>query len=265
MDDVTRQDRRLLVRELLSPARLIISLAGLVMLWGFHSVADFFVGNVFVALGLAGVAWMYIGSSLSDAKRKRFIQRHYEALWLGCRDRLARFEEVFKKMRRDQIADLQIMPKTIRSVAEGLYRALRRADMISDEIMKTERGIYVDPPSWTAAPKDPQANELYRIADRNIAEYKQQFAGVMAGVHRAEAQSAVFMTTLDNLRMKMLGYRLVGKTPEIPSQDFLEALSEAKLQLDAIDKALDELDLSILPKTIAVVRPESEENHVEQR
>jgi hypothetical protein len=60
--------------------------------------------------------------------------------------------------------------------------------------------------------------------------------------------------------MKMLGYRLVGKTPEIPSQDFLEALSEAKLQLDAIDKALDELDLSLLPKTIAVIEHQSEQN-----
>ncbi|MEJ5171286.1 MAG: hypothetical protein WHU10_09880, partial [Fimbriimonadales bacterium] len=110
----------------------------------------------------------------------------------------------------------------------------------------------VQPPAWTAAPTDPQAKELYRIADRNIAEYRKLYDAVMAGVSRTEAQAAVFMTTLDTLRVKMLGYRLVDKSPEVPSQDFLEALGEARLQLDAIDKALEELDFSHLPKLIAV-------------
>ncbi len=93
------------------------------------------------------------------------------------------------------------------------------------------------------------------MADKNIAEYRQQFAGVMAGVHRTEAQSAVYMTTLDTLRMKMLGYRLVGKSPEMSSHDFLEALAEARAQLQSIDTALEELDLGHYPKTIAVVPP----------
>jgi hypothetical protein len=202
---------------------------------------------------------VYVGTSATEAKRKRFMQPRFAALWEGCRDRLARFDEVFRKMRREQVADLSIMPQTIRSVAQALYRALRRADMISEEIQRTERDIYSQPPSWSGGASDAQATELYRIADRNIAEYKQQYAGVMGGVQRAEAQSAVFMTTLDNLRMKMLGYRLVGKVPEIPSQEFLEAMSEAKLQLDAIDKALDELDLSLLPKTISVVQSAGQE------
>ena len=66
------------------------------------------------------------------------------------------------------------------------------------------------------------------------------------------------MTTLDTLRMKMLGYRLVGKSPEMPAQDFLEALAEAKLQLQAIDTALEELDLGQYPKQISVVPPPSD-------
>ena len=259
MDDVSRQDRRLLVRELLKPRRLgLLAVAGFVV-WGLNSVAPSFFGEFFIALAACAALALHVGTSVSEAKRKRFLHTRFASLWQGCQDRLARFDEVFGKMRRDQVADLTVMPVTIRSVAQGLYRALRRADMIADEVQKTEQGIYSQPPSWTGGSSDPQATELYRIADKNIAEYRQQYAGVMAGVQRAEAQSAVFMTTLDNLRMKMLGYRLVGKAPEIPSQDFLEALSEAKLQLDAIDKALDELDLSLLPKTIAVVQNSSEE------
>ena len=78
----------------------------------------------------------------------------------------------------------------------------------------------------------------------------------MAGVHRAEAQSAVFMTTLDTLRMKMIGHRLVGKNPEMSTMEFLEALGEAKLQLKAIDQALEDLDFSQMPKMIAAVPDE---------
>jgi hypothetical protein len=63
------------------------------------------------------------------------------------------------------------------------------------------------------------------------------------------------MTTLDTLRMKMLGYRLVGKSPELSSQDFLEALNEAKLQLSAIDTALEELELGPYPQMIASMPP----------
>lgn len=267
MDDVSRQDRRLLVRELMRPARIALCVAGAVVTWGIYSVAPSFFGSVFLFVAACALIGYYVGTSMTDAKRKRFLQARFESLWLGCEDRLARFDEVFKKMRRDQVADLAIMPRTIQTVAQGLYKALRRADMISEEVQRTEQGIYMQPPSWTGGSTDAQATELYRIADRNIAEYKQQYSGVMAGVQRAEAQSAVFMTTLDNLRMKMLGYRLVGKAPEIPSQDFLEALSEAKLQLDAIDKALDELDLSLLPKTIAVIQrsPDESEDRVDEQ
>jgi hypothetical protein len=140
-------------------------------------------------------------------------------------------------------------------VAESIYAALRRADMINDEVFKTEMGVLHRPPSWDAGGNDAQATELYRVADRNIAEYKQHFAAVMSGVQRAEAQCAVYMTTVDTLRMKMIGYRLVGKQPDLSSQDFLTAMSEAKLQLQAIDQALEELDFSHMPRMIAVIPP----------
>jgi hypothetical protein len=156
------------------------------------------------------------------------------------------------------------MPATIREVAQGLYLALRRADIISHEVESSEKGLYNTPPVWEAPSRDAQSKELYRLADKNIAEYRAQFAGVMAGVQRTEAQSAVFMTTLDTLRMKMIGYRLVGRSPELASHDFLEALAEARAQLQSIDTALEELDLGHYPKTISVVPPPPPEDALRQ-
>jgi hypothetical protein len=168
---------------------------------------------------------------------------------------MARFEEVLRRMRKAQLAELREMPKTIRGLSKSLYAALRRADIIAQEVEATESGMLSRPPVWQASSRDAQSNELYRIADKNIAEYRSHFAGVMAGVQRTEAQSAVFMTTLDTLRMKLIGYRLVGRSPEMQSQEFLEALAEARAQLQAIDTALEELDLGHYPKTISIVPP----------
>lgn len=88
----------------------------------------------------------------------------------------------------------------------------------------------------------------------------------MAGVQRAEAQCAVFMTTLDTLRMQLIGHRLAARTPEMSSREFLEAMGEAKLQLQAIDQALEELDFRQFPTTITVMPPPMpDELHQEQR
>lgn len=255
MDDIRRQDLKLFAKELLSPWRLLLLIVGFgiaasrVSSGGGGGFLTFlFAGFGIVALFVGANAW-------TESVRKRFSSKRHEALWNACSDRLARFEEVLAKMRRDQVADLHEMPRTIRRVAQSLYAALRRADTIASEVLKTEKGMYAQAPSWSASPSDPQSKELYQIADKNIAEYRQQFAGVMAGVQRTEAQSAVFMTTLDTLRMKMLGYRLVGRGPELSSMDFLNALAEAKTQLQAIDTALEELDLGAYPVSIAAVKP----------
>lgn len=258
MDDIRRQDLRLFVRELLNPVRLVIAVAVLAVLY-----------KVFEAQGMlkVGSTWclvlLVVGvMAYNDSLSRRWLNGRMEALWKGCQDRLNRFEEVLKKMRKDQIADLHEMPATIRNVSQSLYTALRRADMIAHEVERSERGLYTEREAWGALSQDPQSKELYRIADKNIAEYRSQLAGVMAGVQRTEAQSAVFMTTLDTLRMKMLGYRLVGRSPELSSHDFLEALAEARAQLQSIDTALEELDLGHYPKTIAAVPPPMPEDAV---
>lgn len=250
MDDIRRRDIQLFVRELVEPMRLLAVGASGVAVWAYaqsaQSLAALFLGAIVIPGGAALTAW-------NSSVQKRFLNKRTQTLWQGCQDRLARFEEVLKKMRRDQVADLHEMPNTIRGVAQSLYLALRRADMIAHEVHASERSMIAQPPVWRAGSTDPQSQELYRLADKNIAEYRAQYAGVMAGVERTEAQSAVFMTTVDTLRMKMIGYRLVGRSPELASQDFLEALAEARAQLQSIDTALEELDLSHYPKTIAAI------------
>ncbi|MBC8065575.1 MAG: hypothetical protein H7Y17_12140 [Chlorobia bacterium] len=252
MDDVAHQDLRLFLKELLAPWRVVLLAIALAFVWTLPLWREAIASRAFITTTLT-VFWA--ASSFTTSISKRFVSKRYSAMWNGCHDRLARFEEVLKKLRRDQIANLSEMPNTIRRVGKTLYRALRRADLIASEVERTERDLYSAPPIWSAPSNDPQSKELYRIADKNIAEYRQQFAGVMAGVHRTEAQSAVYMTTLDTLRMKMLGYRLVGKSPEMSSDDFLVALAEARAQLQSIDSALEELDLGHYPKTISVVPP----------
>ncbi len=221
-----------------------------------------------LGIGILGfVSGCYINGSYKAGVAKRWKNMRFKALWSACEDRLERFDDVLSKMRRDHIADLQEMPKTIHGVGESLYAALRRSDLITYDVFETEKGILQSPPSWEGMSGDPQARELYRIADKNIAEYRQIYGGVMGGVQRAEAQAAVYMTTLDSLRMKMLGYRLVGKQPDMSSHDFLDSLAEARVQLQAIDQALDELDFSNFPKTISILPPPIpiEPEHLEMR
>jgi hypothetical protein len=68
------------------------------------------------------------------------------------------------------------------------------------------------------------------------------------------------MTTLDSVRVKMLGYRLVGRSPELATHEFLSAIAEARAQLQSIDTALDELDLSHYPRQISVVKEPEVQN-----
>ncbi|MEQ1821680.1 MAG: hypothetical protein ABL949_04155 [Fimbriimonadaceae bacterium] len=250
MDDIRRVDKRLFTEELLRASRLTWALPlAFFGAWIYTHIA--WLGLALLGMVTAG----YISGAYNAGVARRWNNNRFKALWHACEDRLKRFDDVLGKMRRDHIADLQEMPKTIHTVGDSLYAALRRSDIITHDVFETEKGILQSPPAWEGMSGDPQARELYRIADKNIAEYRQIYGGVMGGVQRAEAQAAVYMTTLDSLRMKMLGYRLVGRQPDMSSHDFLDSLAEARVQLQAIDQALDELDFSNFPKTISVMPP----------
>ncbi|HLK14324.1 MAG TPA: hypothetical protein VKT78_05935 [Fimbriimonadaceae bacterium] len=254
MDEIRRRDMKVFVSEALSVQRLFLSMLGGLALFGFVSWRSDGRSLLALFLTLPVVVAVHLAFAWSASENRRFHNQHMKALWAGCLDRLSRFQEVQKRAKSTGVADLREMPKTIENVGQSVYRALRKADIVAHEIAATEAGLPPVVPTHQRISSDAQSQELFQVADRNIAEYRQGLEAVMAGVQRSEAQAAVFMTTLDTLRMKMLGHRLVGRSPELPSHEFLAAIAEAKLQLESIDKALDELDLSIYPKTISVVR-----------
>ena len=169
-----------------------------------------------------------------------------------------------QKLKRADIAQFQELPDTVRELAMTIYNALRRADILFEEVLQSEGVDRIRPGVPMFKTTDPQAQELYRIAERNLGEYRGHYNELMAGIQRTEAQATVFMTTLDNLRVKMLGYRLIGKNPSLSSEEFLSVLAEARAQLSAIDRALDELDLSHYPKTIAVIPSRTLEQDFDQ-
>lgn len=238
MDDIERQDRALFLRELASGGRwFYLGIPIALLTWGFMTYDSPF--NL-VAAGAMVAAWV-VGAHKSSIA-KRWTSPHLRRLWMECENRLQLFQKVLSKMRKEQIADLQEMPKTVERVALSVYAALRRADFIAKDVQSTEQSLHQRPTVWIASSKDSHAQELYKIADRNIAEYRQHLQGVMAGVQRTEAQAAVFITTVDTLRMKMIGYRFAGRSPEVSHREFISALDEAKLQLQSIDHALEELD-----------------------
>lgn len=198
---------------------------------------------------------------------KRFQSPKLSNSWKTCEDRLARFRKAVAKLRKAHIADFEQMPVTIERVSESLYLGLRRADILLREVTESE-GTVVANMMFAAPPhptQDHVASQLYQIADRNAAEYRQRLNGVLAGVERTEAQAAVFVTTLDTLRMKMLGHRVSGSANGLSNNEFLSALGEAKLQLEAIDKALDELEINPFGPASTVPIPPTPEAAEETR
>lgn len=261
MHDVHRQDLMLFMREMARPTRLFATTVVAAVGWAIAGHRSFGAG---IAV-LFGAAAIHTVAAANGAWAKRFANRRFGLLWNSCQDRHKRFKDALTQMRRKRIAEFEELPKTINAISQALYIALRRADTVFSEVVKSEGWLIGQAPPTTKPPShDPQAQELYRIADKNIAEYRQHYASVMAGVQRTEAQAAVFTTTLDTLRMKMLGYRLGGRGPEVQSQEFLESIVEAKLQLEAIDKALEELELSPFPKSISILPPATGEGEQTQ-
>lgn len=245
MDEVRLADRKIFAKQFLrfpQSALLAVAVVAASIGLGHPMMLTFAVFSVLVAI---------LGAYFETTKR-RFISMRFEMLWKECADRRRRFHAAHKAMQKRDLAQFTEMPRTLDAVADSLYLALRRADLTAHEVSQSEGCLIESPVVALRAGEDRQAQELYRLADRNRAEYRRHLEAVSGGVQRAEAQAAVFITTLDTLRVKMLGYRLTGRRPELSSQEFLESMLEAKLQFEAIDKALDELELTPFPKTISL-------------
>lgn len=262
MDEIRRRDRNVFLQEFLKPGRSFGNLALLTLAYiGWKE--ELFIFIPFAAVYIAFWAWRSYNASIP----KRFRNQRFLLLWSACKDRKKRFDEALEGLRKKQIADMQDLPVTISSVSKSLYEALRRADNVAHEVYSSEGWLAMIPQSSAPASADRQAQELYRIADKNIAEYRQRLDQIMAAVQRTEAQAAVFTTTLDSLRIRTLAQKLGTEGESLPSGEFLAAMTEARMQLDAIDKALDELELTPFPVTVALMpdspsllEPESESN-----
>ncbi|MBL8061196.1 MAG: hypothetical protein JNK63_10840 [Chthonomonas sp.] len=239
--------RELFLAELRSPKSLALSIGALVILgwFGLQRIPIW----PWLILGLA-VAAGWIGMRAHQSLDERqFMSRHYRGLWKSVRDRLARFDSAYSALKNAWDEELPVLRERVQYTADVVYEALRRADVMQAEVSKSEGHMASTDTSNlrpSSTPTDKKAQELYQLADRNVAEYRQRLAAVTAGIHRCEAQTTVFITTLDSLRVRLLGYRLMGKSPEAEHQAFLETIGDAKSQLDAVDKALEEISFDRL-------------------
>ncbi len=245
MNDIKKRDKAVFIRELFRPGRVILVLLAFALL-AINTSATWPIAALILTLGVATF------TAYQASIPRRFRDRRFLSHWTACQDRLQRFESALRALKKRGIADLEDLPKNIKGLSSTLYVALRRADQVAHEIAASEGWLTSHHGPALVPSSDVQAQELYRMADRNVAEYRQNIQSVLGGVQRTEAQAIVFVTTLDSLRVKMLGYRLTGRSPELASDDFLQSIVEAKMQLDAIDKALDELELTPFPKTVTL-------------
>lgn len=240
MEDIKRRDTQVFVKRLFSPGLLIVAFA---LMMTTTMVARFDPIKTIVGLCLtAGIAAFHGRRAYLQSIDDRFHDPRLRDQWKHCEDRVKRLNASLKELRKANIADLEELPKNVDRLAAELYVALRRADLVMFETHKSE-GRLTQPKTVTLPNlPDKQAQDLLRQADRNIAEYNAHMQKLMGTVQRTEAQVMVFITTLDSLRARMLHYKASPRPAEVDNQEFMAAIREAKMQFDAIDMALEEID-----------------------
>lgn len=241
MDEIRKRDIQVFLKELVSPGSVFVTLLaggclGMIAMNPFATPS----GSMLV-VGASVVLGLVISAYLRSIPR-RFQDRRFGVLWREAQVREKSLKGALAKLKKSNIADLSELPTTVRRMMPEIYRALRRADMVQVEVRNSEKAFGPMTSASHRTINDPQAQELYRVADRNIAEYTTHLKAALAGVERAEAQAVVFSTTLDTLRIRMLNYRLTGRAPDLETREFLNVIAEAKMQFAAIDKALDEIE-----------------------
>lgn len=239
MDEIKRADSKNAAIAALNPGRLIILGCAAFLGWNLIANGDGFV-SWGIALWLTG-AGLYGYSAWQEMLRRRFINLDHARLWSIIRDRVSRFRKALKNSPKH--IGFDEMPKTVERTAKNLYDSLRRADVVKAEILKSEGSIGISSMPFQVRAADPETNELYLLADKNVAEYRKYYETLNAKVTRTEGQCALFISVLDTLRVQLLGYRLAGQEPRVSKDEFIGTMAEVKLQLESINKALDELDL----------------------
>lgn len=255
MDEIQKRDWKVFLVEALS-FRSIVAIGFISLITWLLLKNPFNENNpIFYFGGSALIGWT-VFSAFQRSIPKRYHHERFRYLWKECRQRKDKLQEALNKSRKNKIADLAELERTINTTMPDIYRALRRADMALREIQQSEAMVSPSLMGNERLVNDAQAQELYKVADRNVAEYTQHYKLAVAGVERAEAQCIVFSTTLDTLRIRLLGYSLAGRSPEAETKEFLNLVADAKMQFSAIDKALEEIELMPYPETIVTLRGE---------
>lgn len=239
--DIKRLDQDVFVRELKTvPWWPLLAFCALLLLLGP------LVWWPLSLMGLAGGAAVWLAAQ-DQAAKKRFISRRFAYLWSDCQDRLRRLSDELEKARSSGVPELTELPRTVGAVSETLYSALRRADVSEKEIGLSE-GFRMHQPDLVPPPaSDPEAVKLWRAAAKTSEEYQRIIRDIRGGIERTEAQAHLFVQTLDSLRAQVLAHRLAGRKPEAESVELVRSLVEARMQLDSIGKALNELEATPFP------------------
>lgn len=245
MEAVKAHDRKRLIRTFLTGDFLIPI--------GLFAVYVGLRGPLLESVEFTAVVGLAILSVFSLRALKRFQEtqfanRSYQILWDSVRDRKKRFDESLRELGASKRQALELLPRDVQNVYDSVHAALRRADMVQSEINSSEGFMNGHGTRATshAPATDDFAKELYLLADQNIAEYHRRMRGISGGLQRCQAQTQVFITTLDSLRLHVLAMKLASRSPEIEHGEFMDAIKGAKERLASVDTALSEIDYSRL-------------------
>ncbi|MFN8140393.1 MAG: hypothetical protein U0R49_11400 [Fimbriimonadales bacterium] len=239
MTDVKRSDRKAALLSFLNPRRFAYWLLAIGIGWLFWATRLHLLslGTVCIASLVFAYYWF------DEFKILRWKNSDHRTIWNQIRERYFRLKHAMRKA--PDFARESLLPTMgrIEQIRDQLYSSLRKADLVKAEIVRSESNL-TDPRLRLGAPSsDLETNQLYSLADKNIAEYRKHYEVVASRVTRVEAQCAVFSSALDALRMKLLGYRLLSKDQPQPASDFGQAVNEINSQLAGIDLALKELEI----------------------
>ncbi len=243
MSEIKRADRKIYAAAIFHPFRLLAMSAcvyATYLLAGMGAVAFGF-GLAITGVGLG----IYSLAVRNDFLNRRFKNSEHKHLWSLVEDRLDRLRAALKLAPEHIRRSMNDLPNRIERTANQLYESLRRADIVRGEIMRSEGNLATAAFPFHVQSPDMETNELYVMADKNVAEYRRHFQGITARVTRTEGQCAVFISALDSMRVQILGHRLVGDTVPAEKEVFLEAMSDIRAQLNSINQALEELDLPV--------------------
>ncbi len=216
-------------------------------------------------IAAAALCAAFVPGQWVKSKRDRFYNSRFYHLWKTCQERDRSLSDALRGLKKSQALEFFELPKTIQSVAESLYYALRRADIVMHELQKSEGMRMSGSPAAGRNIYDEEAVSLYKQAAQRDREYSQHLSQILGSVEQAEGQAALYISSLDSLRVQVLKHRLGSRLIRDGenSRELQESLGEAKMMLDAIDKALDELDASPFSR-VDLTRAEAELDEAEQ-